>query len=303
MSEMMTERLKDTQPDFQKAIKKKFGRKRYLASRYIPRYPMSAEREYRRVGRRYVNSVYGSIKKYITELEKEDFDSGYHADAKPRFRSKREIAKDMEHDFQSALNKMDVDKDVDRISNFTRMQTLRQWGKSVQRTFGKEIDFKHYKDLCENKRSEWAYRGKAKLNGVFNWFKEKIIKTVGDAMDIGREVAEMVRKLIRDFLSTMDRITADAIGKLNEMLSELINLDSGCSKYIWKTMGDEKVRECHASFNGKIFEWNNPPEIWYPSAHGRVYTGRFCNVGQDYNCRCTAQPIFEIKTLNIKFTV
>lgn len=46
--------------------------------------------------------------------------------------------------------------------------------------------------------------------------------------------------------------------------------------YIWRTSGDNKVRATHAVNNGKIFAWDNPPETGHP--------------GDDYNCRCTAEP-------------
>ncbi len=46
--------------------------------------------------------------------------------------------------------------------------------------------------------------------------------------------------------------------------------------YIWRTSGDNKVRASHAANSGKIFAWDNPPETGHP--------------GEDYNCRCTAEP-------------
>lgn len=37
-----------------------------------------------------------------------------------------------------------------------------------------------------------------------------------------------------------------------------------------------KVRTSHAANNGRIFSWNNAPEVGHP--------------GEDYNCRCYAEP-------------
>lgn len=48
--------------------------------------------------------------------------------------------------------------------------------------------------------------------------------------------------------------------------------------YIWRTRGDNKVRAAHAANNGRIFAWDNPPSTGHP--------------GEDYNCRCTAEPYF-----------
>jgi len=35
-------------------------------------------------------------------------------------------------------------------------------------------------------------------------------------------------------------------------------------KYIWRTRGDSKVRSEHAERDGKVFEWDNPPEGGHP---------------------------------------
>ncbi len=50
--------------------------------------------------------------------------------------------------------------------------------------------------------------------------------------------------------------------------------------YIWHTRGDDKVRPSHAANNGKIFAWDNPPA-----------TG---NPGEEYGCRCWAEPYYGI---------
>ncbi len=46
-----------------------------------------------------------------------------------------------------------------------------------------------------------------------------------------------------------------------------------------------EVRYHHAELDGKVFSWDNPPPV---NAQGERK-----NPGQDYNCRCIAQPIVE----------
>ena len=46
--------------------------------------------------------------------------------------------------------------------------------------------------------------------------------------------------------------------------------------YIWRTRSDGKVRSSHAANNGKVFAWDTPPPTGHP--------------GDDYGCRCTAEP-------------
>jgi SPP1 gp7 family putative phage head morphogenesis protein len=58
--------------------------------------------------------------------------------------------------------------------------------------------------------------------------------------------------------------------------------EQATTHYIWRTSGDNKVRATHAANNGKIFAWDNPPETGHP--------------GEDYNCRCTAEPYVQGST-------
>ncbi len=49
--------------------------------------------------------------------------------------------------------------------------------------------------------------------------------------------------------------------------------------YVWRTQGDSKVRTAHQENNGKVFTRNNPPATGHP--------------GEDYNCRCIAEPYIQ----------
>ena len=64
---------------------------------------------------------------------------------------------------------------------------------------------------------------------------------------------------------------------LNGQLTKERQTDLGVEQYIWRTVGDERVREEHEILDGEVFSWDNPPEPGQP--------------GDDYQCRCTAEPI------------
>lgn len=63
--------------------------------------------------------------------------------------------------------------------------------------------------------------------------------------------------------------------KIDEILEDDMN-NNPEDYYIWHTKGDDKVRSSHAARDGKIFNYNVPPEGGNP--------------GEDYNCRCWAEP-------------
>ncbi|UJW86475.1 phage minor head protein [Devosia sp. SL43] len=48
--------------------------------------------------------------------------------------------------------------------------------------------------------------------------------------------------------------------------------------YVWRTAGDNRVRDGHAARNGQIFAWNDPPEHGHP--------------GREPNCRCWPEPYY-----------
>ena len=74
-------------------------------------------------------------------------------------------------------------------------------------------------------------------------------------------------------------IARDQVAKFNGNLTQLRQTQAGISKYEWQTSEDERVRDSHRELNGKIFSWDDPPEVGNP--------------GEDFNCRCVAIPVFE----------
>lgn len=63
--------------------------------------------------------------------------------------------------------------------------------------------------------------------------------------------------------------------KLSSILADDMN-ENPEDYYIWRTEKDDRVRGKHAEREGKIFNWHIPPEGGHP--------------GEDYNCRCWAEP-------------
>jgi len=72
-------------------------------------------------------------------------------------------------------------------------------------------------------------------------------------------------------------IARDQMQKLNGVLSMARQQDIGIVGYVWRTSGDENVRDSHRDNDNMHFQWDSPPpETGHP--------------GEDINCRCTAEP-------------
>lgn len=76
-------------------------------------------------------------------------------------------------------------------------------------------------------------------------------------------------------------IARDQNNKLVGELNQISHQSAGGAEYRWSTARDNRVRSRHASRQGKIFRWDDPPEDGHP--------------GQAIQCRCTAKFIFREK--------
>ena len=80
-------------------------------------------------------------------------------------------------------------------------------------------------------------------------------------------------------------LARDQTSKLNGALDQHRQTQMGVEKYIWRTMGDERVRDSHRKANGKVFRWDDPKV--------RGSNGELVHPKQDYQCRCFADPILD----------
>ena len=76
------------------------------------------------------------------------------------------------------------------------------------------------------------------------------------------------------------RIAIDQSNKMFGQLNQVRQQQVGVERYIWRTQGDDRVRDEHAALEGTVHEWNLPP---MPDGHP----------GNGILCRCVAQPVIE----------
>ncbi len=73
-----------------------------------------------------------------------------------------------------------------------------------------------------------------------------------------------------------DQVSRHA-GKLNRIRQK----ELGIERYIWRSTGDERVRDSHDAFADNTYHWDKPP---------RNERGERVNPGEDYQCRCSGDP-------------
>lgn len=101
---------------------------------------------------------------------------------------------------------------------------------------------------------------------------ETLMKEILNGTELQKGVFKTVRTRAR-------LIARDQVAKLNGNLMRLRQTNLGITHYFWRTSLDERVRSSHEELEGQRFSWKNPPSVGHP--------------GEDYQCRCTAEPDFE----------
>lgn len=97
---------------------------------------------------------------------------------------------------------------------------------------------------------------------------EEGIQRVGQAA--GRAVAGVVR-------SARGAALRFAAGT-----NQRLQLASGVTQYVWTTQRDSHVRPGHRRLHGTVQDWSKPPI---------VAPGRRAHPGEDFGCRCWAEPV------------
>ena len=85
-------------------------------------------------------------------------------------------------------------------------------------------------------------------------------------------------------------IARDQVLSLNAQVAQARHEAAGITQYIWRTSGDGDVRPDHKALNGKTFRYDEPPVV-NASEVRRGRAERREHPGQDYQCRCTAEPV------------
>jgi SPP1 gp7 family putative phage head morphogenesis protein len=90
------------------------------------------------------------------------------------------------------------------------------------------------------------------------------------------DVAELLQERFDVCETRAVLIARDQVSKLHGELNRARQTEVGLEEYVWRTVGDERVRDSHDAREGRTFRWDAPPVDGHP--------------GEPINCRCTAEP-------------
>lgn len=290
-----------------RAVRGKFRGSQPLKCKTVPQYPKTAEREFRRITGSYMKLLNEELKKKLpammAEYQKERhgdsrFDDSQDLDAKLRL-----LLQDVSAALEKRIAEYGLDQKVEQIAKMAKSVSIREWKRAVKDTLGIDLLDDYYKgEFFEEAIRRWIAENVLLIKSIPN-------ETLGNMREIilgsylkGSSIRD-IQKAIQETYNVSKRkaqlLARDQVATLNAQLTKAQQTDAGCKKYRWSDSRDGRVRDCHKALNGKVFSWDNPPEMWYETKQGRVYTGRRCHPGEDYCCRCVAIPVFDPESIDV----
>ena len=131
-------------------------------------------------------------------------------------------------------------------------------------------------------RKNWVAQNTELIKSIPTRLHSEIRGIIDRGVANGASVKQLQEEIIDRFHVTKSRaklIAQDQILKANASLTRERMRSVGVKKYIWRTVGDSRVRPEHAAREGKVFRWDNPPRDGHP--------------GMAVRCRCRAEAVWD----------
>jgi SPP1 gp7 family putative phage head morphogenesis protein len=132
------------------------------------------------------------------------------------------------------------------------------------------------------------------LDLIVSMARDKVARVRAILDDAPNARVETIRDRILEEQGVTKRqaalIARDQVLSLNAQVAQARHEAAGITQYVWRTSGDGDVRPDHKALNGKVFSYDEPPVV-NASEVRRGRAERREHPGQDYQCRCTAEPV------------
>lgn len=293
-------------------LKKQSNGEKQIVSKYRPKYPDSAEREYIRMLNDYMKLEKEILLKHIPEL-KQIINEGtvqYNIDSKKDNENDRKVARFesidntiarikilfdvIRKEIDGAFGLYGLKKKLQHLASLNRKLTIREWKKAIAKTLGINILEDYYSgEFYQAITTDWISDNVDLIKTIPQNSLDKMKEIVYEGYMKGSSTTDIVKAIQRQYGVDKRRaklIARDQTAKLNADITKHQQTDAGVNHYKWSGVRDQRERASHLRLEGHIFSWNNPPE---------TDGGRRCHPGQDYQCRCCAIPVFDLDELDL----
>lgn len=303
------EKVENSVPvDPRKRIRARFGSHKVLYGKVHQGVPENADREYLRIMHWYMRQV-----KAVLQEELPSFKDEYRKELGIQQAQRTDGVFDFRaftvRFINQMLEKLDsfgmfqkLIKRLRKLGIITRDAEIQEWKNQVRRTIGLDIKEDFYKgEFFEEMLEEWVKANVDLIRTIPHDMLGKMQEIILDGYNNGRRSKDIVKDIMQEYDVSKrhaELIARDQMSKLNAQITRAQHESIGIHKYRWSDSDDERVRPGHHILDGRIFSYDDPPEImeWRENKKTGGYwvsTGRFCNPGEDYQCRCVAEIVFE----------
>jgi SPP1 gp7 family putative phage head morphogenesis protein len=253
------------------------------------RYPIGQEIAYRRILLTYVGQYKKLLKKHMSPIVPLMVKEASNIHALPTGEVRQDawqdelrdafskIAKDMGKPTETALKQMSAIGP--RVNEYNKAE----WKDLVRSQYGvnpTREDPDKYNGLLR----QWSRDNALLIKDIPQKTSRQIAALTEEALRSGKTGPDMASDIFdimserTDVSDSRARLIArDQVSKLNGQFTEERQRDIGVEGYIWRTVGDERVRDEHEEVDGQFFTWDNPPDFGHP--------------GEDIQCRCWPEPV------------
>ena len=269
-----------------KAAGHKFNRRRKT---YRIRYPKIIEMEYARKIRGMVSAVYGKAAQLIID-DLPHIEQLHHGDMKldaaggdALKRSIRKAEAVIDENLRASVIEQTAVVYAQRVGVYN--------GNEMTKRFVSKLGVAPVQSepWLQPKIENWIDSNTALIADIKARQLKKVRDTVRTGLDSGRLTKDMAAEiqgiLGEEAAAHATLIARDQIGKLFGDLTKERDQEIGITRFIWRTAGDERVRDSHDALEGQEFTWAEGAED--------SQTGETIWPGTAIQCRCTSEPIFD----------
>lgn len=281
-------------------IKKRFYGHKRLYSKYLPRFPASAERDYFRLCRDYFGLMKECLEEELPTFKEvyrktiNESKNVHHDSADDLWNAITLMFNNISNKLQKKIETFDLGRRLENIARATRKLTVREWRNAIHKTLGIDIREDYYLgDFYQEYLKQWSDQNVDLIKTIPYETLDNMRQLIYDGYVKGTCTTDIAKQINRAYGTGMKHamfIARDQMSKLNSNLAQAQQRDAGVSHYRWQTCGDERVRESHRALDRKVFSWDDPPE---------TDGGRRCHPGEDYGCRCYPEPVFDLDEITL----
>lgn len=262
-----------------------FGTRRRRSKVRTPRYPLSIERQYVAAARDLVRAQFEIIEQLLLprlgEIQRLAGIRGdsVRFDQSPWRAVLKSVIQDARQRFEAAFGTaaQDAEDAARSMSLFSRGEIRRQLENIVS------VDIFADDPEILDALEQFVEDNVAQIRTTSAANFDTIERIVSNGFRAGQR-AETVGKQIVNALGVSESRAAfwarDQLSSLAGQMTQRRQVALGIQEYVWRTSRDERVRESHRQLEGTTQRWDDPPTVGVRQVHP----------GEDYNCRCTAEP-------------